>query len=60
MTGLPDPKVHLSEDEAHRTFSRILDGTVPDEAIGVYLLELSDRSETAEEIAGAAKALRND
>ncbi|MFV0644603.1 MAG: anthranilate phosphoribosyltransferase, partial [Sphingomonadaceae bacterium] len=58
MRTLPDTNVHLSEDEANRAFGAILDGTVSDEDIARYLVALSGRGETAQEIAGAARALR--
>lgn len=58
MTTLPDPATRLSESEAEATFASILDGEVGDEAIAAFLSGMSDRSETADEIAGAARALR--
>ena len=39
-------------------FGAILDGAVPDEDIASFLIALSDRGETASEIAGAARAMR--
>lgn len=58
MTALPDVYATLREDEAEHAFAAILDGLVPDEAIAQYLIALSDRGETAAEIAGAARAMR--
>ncbi|MES2303461.1 MAG: anthranilate phosphoribosyltransferase [Pseudomonadota bacterium] len=55
---LPDPAHPLEEAEAEQAFAAILDGTVPDEAIAGFLVGLSDRGETAYEIAGAARAMR--
>ena len=56
--SLPDPLYPLEEVEAEAAFGAILDGTVPDEAIAPFLIALSDRGETASEIAGAARAMR--
>ena len=58
MTTLPDPAQHLGEAEAETVFGHILDGDVSDEAIGEFLLGMTERSETSGEIAGAARALR--
>ena len=58
MIQLPDATAHLTEDEAHEVFGRILDGGASDDGIARFLTEMSTRSETAEEIAGAARALR--
>ena len=58
MSHLPDPDVALGIEEAESVFGRILDGEVPDGDIADYLLQLTERSETSDEIAGAARALR--
>ena len=58
MRHLPGPEAHLSEAEAREIFGWVLDGDVADEEIARFLVALSDRGETAEEIAGAARALR--
>ncbi|MDP3674839.1 MAG: anthranilate phosphoribosyltransferase [Novosphingobium sp.] len=58
MTGLPPVEPHLSEDEAEVAFAAMLDGETSDEEIARFLIALSDRGETAEEIAGAARAMR--
>lgn len=56
--SLPDVTHPLEEAEAEAAFAAILDGTVADEAIAHFLVALSDRGETASEIAGAARAMR--
>lgn len=56
--SLPDPLYPLEEAEAESAFGAILDGTEADEAIAAFLVGLSDRGETASEIAGAARAMR--
>lgn len=58
MTVLPDPTTPLSQGEAAAAFAAILDGTVSDEAIAGFLVALSDRGETATEIAAAAREMR--
>lgn len=59
MSILPDPHSHrLNLAQAENAFGMILD-LVPDEQdIENFLVALSDRGETAGEIAGAAKAMR--
>lgn len=57
--SLPDVTHPLDEAEAEVAFAAILDGAVSDEAIGQFLIALSDRGETASEIAGAARAMRD-
>ena len=59
MTRLPDTAHPLSRDDAAAAFAAILDGTVSDEAIAEFLIALSERGETAIEIAAAAQALRD-
>lgn len=44
--------------ESEDLFGRILDGLVPDEEIAATLVEIAERGETAEEIAGAVRAMR--
>ena len=56
--SLPDVTHPLDEAEAEAAFAAILDGTVSDDAIARFLTALSDRGETASEIAGAARAMR--
>lgn len=58
MPTFPDPSVPLSADEAKGAFSAMLDGAGTDEEIAAFLIALSDRGETAEEIAAAARAMR--
>ena len=58
MKGLPDPALPLALDEAERVFGEILDGDVADEDIAQFLIGMTERSETSDEIAGAARALR--
>jgi anthranilate phosphoribosyltransferase len=58
MTVLTRADVPLEEDEADATFGAILDGRLTDEAITAFLVALSNRGETASEIAGAARAMR--
>ncbi|MGF7152961.1 anthranilate phosphoribosyltransferase [Novosphingobium gossypii] len=55
---LPDPRHPIPEEEAHAAFAAILDGDVPEAAIAEFLIALSDRGETAAEITGAARAMR--
>lgn len=55
---LPDALHPLEEAEAELAFAAILDGQVPDDQIAQFLVTLSDRGETASEIAGAARAMR--
>ena len=58
MKTLPDAKQHLGEAEAEEVFGWILDGETDDDAIARFLVDMSARSETSDEIAGAARALR--
>ncbi len=55
---LPDALHPLEEAEAEQAFAAILDGKVADDQIAQFLVTLSDRGETASEIAGAARAMR--
>lgn len=45
--------------EAEALFARMLDGEMAEDEIRETLVELADRRETAQEIAGAAKAMRD-
>lgn len=49
---------HLSEDEAGRAFDVIMSGDATPAQIGGFLMALRVRSETVEEIAGAARVMR--
>lgn len=48
----------LSLTDSEALFGQILDGQMSAEEISTILVELADRGETSEEIAGAAKAMR--
>lgn len=58
MTRLPEVEPHLTEEQAEEVFGLMLDGKAADEDIERFLVDLSQRGETAAEIAGAARALR--
>jgi len=59
MTPLPAiAPSPLTEAEAEQAFGTILDGDVSDAAVAEFLIALSERGETAAEIAGAALAMR--
>ena len=49
----------LTFSETEALFARMLDGELSDDEIRDTLIEMSDRGETSEEIAGAAKAMRD-
>ena len=48
----------LSLSQAEALFAQMLDGDLTDDQIRETLVQLADRGETAEEIAGAARAMR--
>lgn len=48
----------LSLTESEAQFGKMLDGEMSDEEIAALLIEIADRGETAEEVAGAARAMR--
>ncbi|WP_375290184.1 anthranilate phosphoribosyltransferase [Qipengyuania sp.] len=58
MRKLPTAEARLDKDEAREVFGWILDGDAAEDDIARFLTDLSSRGETAEEIAGAARALR--
>lgn len=58
MKHLPLAVPHMTEAEAEEVFGWILDGEASEDEISRFLLAMTERSETAEEIAGAARALR--
>ena len=58
MSTLPDVSTPMTENEAETAFGVLLDGAPSEEEIADFLVALSDRGETSNEIAGAARALR--
>ncbi len=58
MTVLPAVSTPLSEAEAEAAFGVLLDGAPSEAEVETFLVALSSRGETADEIAGAARALR--
>ena len=58
MSTLADVAAPLSEAEAEAAFGVLLDGAPSESEIEAFLVALSARGETADEIAGAARALR--
>lgn len=58
MSVLPPADLPLSQTAAERAFGDMLDGKAEDAAIATFLSDLADRGESADEIAGAARAMR--
>ena len=58
MSDLPPVEPHLTEAEAEAAFAAMLDGQTSETEIARFLIALSERGETAPEIAGAARAMR--
>ena len=58
MKQLPSGAEPLDQAQAEEIFGWVLDGETSDDAIAHLLISMSERSETADEIAGAARALR--
>ncbi|PEQ13407.1 anthranilate phosphoribosyltransferase [Novosphingobium sp. PC22D] len=58
MSVLPEVADPLDEGTAQAAFAAVLDGDASDEEIARFLIALSERGETAAEIAGAARAMR--
>jgi len=58
VKAFPSVEHPLAEDEAEAAFGAMLDGVMPDADVADFLVALSDRGETASEIAGAARAMR--
>ncbi|MEM6856312.1 MAG: anthranilate phosphoribosyltransferase [Pseudomonadota bacterium] len=58
MSALPDIAAPLTETEAETAFGTLLDGSPSEAEIEQFLVNLSERGETSNEIAGAARALR--
>ena len=54
----PATEQPLTREEAHAAFGAMLDGEWTDEQIARFLIALTERGETAGEIAGAAQAMR--
>lgn len=60
MSALPGVTAQpFAEDEAEAIFGAILDGGVSEDAIAGFLIALTERGESASEIAGAARAMRS-
>ena len=55
---LPDPSRPLDQEAAATAFDAIITGDVADDDIAAFLLSLSARGETADELAAAASVLR--
>jgi len=58
MSALPPVDHPLSEAEAEQAFGDMLDGKPSEDEIARFLSDMSDRGEHAEEITGAARAMR--
>ncbi len=58
LTALPDPSAPLSPGDAALAFDLLFDADLPEAEIAAFLLALSERGETANEIAAAARAMR--
>ena len=58
MSLLPDITAPLDEAEAETAFGTLLDGEPSEAEIEAFLVALTQRGETEDEIAGAARALR--
>jgi anthranilate phosphoribosyltransferase len=58
VSQLPEITTPLSEAEAEAAFGVLLDGAPSEQDIAAFLVALSARGEAADEIAGAARALR--
>jgi anthranilate phosphoribosyltransferase len=58
MTRLPDPTLPLDADEATHAFDLLFDANLPEAEIAAFLIAMSERGETAVEIAAAARAMR--
>lgn len=51
-------RIDLSSEEMESAFSFIAEGKVPEKDIAAFLVALAEKKETAEEITGAARAMR--
>ncbi|MXO65977.1 anthranilate phosphoribosyltransferase [Altericroceibacterium endophyticum] len=56
--SLPSVETPLTEEASVKAFGAVLDGEIADDEVSAFLIALSDRGETAGEIAGAARAMR--
>lgn len=59
MIALPDPSIPMDAETAALAFSIMLDGVPSDAEIASFLITMSERNETAIEIAAAAQAMRD-
>ncbi|WP_336972399.1 anthranilate phosphoribosyltransferase [Sphingobium aromaticiconvertens] len=57
-SALPDPSTPLSQADAARAFDLLFDADLPEADIAAFLVAMSERGETATEIAAAARAMR--
>lgn len=55
---LPDPLFPLDQETAHDIFAAIFDGAFDEESLVAFLSGMAERDETSDEIAGAARAMR--
>ena len=58
MTRLPDPSTPLDADTAYQAFADMLDGKPDEDEIERFLTIMTERDESAAEIAAAASAMR--
>lgn len=58
QSGLPDTRRALARKDADAAFAAILDGEAEAEDIARFLVDMSDRGETAAEIAACVSAMR--
>jgi anthranilate phosphoribosyltransferase len=58
MSRLPDVTTPMTADAAEAVFGSLLDVDLPADEVGTFLSALADRGEAADEIAGAARAMR--
>jgi anthranilate phosphoribosyltransferase len=57
-SALPDPSIPLSQADAVHAFDLLFDADLPEADIAAFLVAMSERGETATEIAAAARAMR--
>ncbi len=58
MISFPDGKTALSEEDMVEAMTAIMDGHVDEDTLASFLVNMSDRGETVEEITGAARVMR--